>query len=167
MKHTIEHTCGHPAEHDLNGSPGFQAWEAKRRAAGPCPICYRAEVDSENALNAAFAAEQALPDLAGTPRQVAWAVSIRADFLGQLPHLLAGLRKAVAGQGGAELPGPDEALAVIRESTCRETSAPWWIRNRDRIADSLRQRHHVRLRSGDPGDPGETAGRLLVWAGRR
>jgi hypothetical protein len=81
-KHLVEHACGHPAEHELTGRRDQQVFEAKRRAGGPCPICYAAEVASENALNAAYAAEQQLPELAGTPKQVAWAVTIRADFWG-------------------------------------------------------------------------------------
>jgi hypothetical protein len=99
--------------------------------------------------------------LAGTPKQVAWAVSIRAAFLVDLPGQLAGLGKAVSAQRGAALTRPEEALGVLRTIACRETSAPWWIRNRDRLADSLRQRHHVTLKMGDAG---ETARRVLMWA---
>lgn len=165
MKHSVEHVCGHPAEHDLTGSLPYQAWEAKRRGGGPCPICWATSVDSENALNAAYAAEQDLPELAGTEKQVAWAVTIRADFLAGLPGKLAALNVEVTRQHGAALASSSTAvLALLRELACTELSAPWWIRNRTRLADSIIKRHSVKLKSGGAG---ETARRLLFWVGPR
>ncbi|KAI93541.1 hypothetical protein T281_16050 [Rhodomicrobium udaipurense JA643] len=89
----ITHTCGHEADHDLRGrtrrnlgsSKSQRDWLAKKRAEEICPDCAEKALAekraAESAAAAQTAAEAGLPPLVGTPRQVAWAETIRADAL--------------------------------------------------------------------------------------
>ena len=84
-----------------------------------------------------------LPDLAGTPKQVEWAVSIRHKTLKgcyELADLM--LNKKVWGQGGDLVVNMAEYLAL-------KQSAKWWIDNKDLSPRAILTAHF----KGNPLDP--------------
>ncbi|MGY1944439.1 hypothetical protein [Nocardia asiatica] len=92
--YSIDHSCGHTERHQIAGSNS--GGQRDRRADGmrhtECSACAaearQADRRARDAAAAAAAAEQALPDLEGTPAQVRWATTIRAEALAVLDMVL-------------------------------------------------------------------------------
>src|SRR3954454_11511057 len=82
---SIEHTCGHPARHQVYGKRDAREREMRGLSASPCPDCLAVELATErqkaSEAAAAAAVETGLPALVGTEKQIAWAERIRADLL--------------------------------------------------------------------------------------
>ncbi|MBJ7543289.1 hypothetical protein JDN41_06940 [Rhodomicrobium udaipurense] len=152
----ITHTCGHEADHDLRGrtrrnlgsSKSQRDWLAKKRAEEICPDCAEKALAekraAESAAAAQTAAEAGLPPLVGTPRQVAWAETIRADALtrreNDAEEVAARCAKAAALSqkfDGATLDDVALLASTARDAALAaagylrtETSAKWWIDGR-------------------------------------
>lgn len=83
MKYDITYSCGHTATIQLYGSTA----ERERKIAwmeheGLCPDCYREWQQEENTRKAKEALEGiTLPELTGTPKQIAYAMSRRDEFI--------------------------------------------------------------------------------------
>ena len=79
----IELLCGHTEKHRLYGMAEEQDVQEQKIAARKCSACIQAEQNAErdgrNATNAAENAAAGLPALEGTPKQIAWAETIRAE----------------------------------------------------------------------------------------
>lgn len=110
-QYDIKYACGHEERIQLFGKDT----ERKRRISWletmKCPECRAAE-DS-----------QGLPKLTGSVRQVAWAASIRREFVDRVK----------AGPSAAENLSAEQVEAAKRciDSCIEElTSAAWWIDNR-------------------------------------
>lgn len=75
-KYHITHSCGHSRTYNICGTDvhGERGRKAKWYASQPCPDCRRAE---ENAAAAQSNREKGLPQLEGSPKQIAWAETIR------------------------------------------------------------------------------------------
>lgn len=83
MKYDITYSCGHTATIQLYGSTAERerktAWMERE---GLCPDCYREQQQEENARKAKEALEGiSLPELTGTPKQIAYAMSRRDEFI--------------------------------------------------------------------------------------
>ena len=117
MDHTITHACGHLQIHHVLGFTQQQLRKVAMLEAAPCDSCQRAaqQASSKAASDKQVAAlEQfALASLNGSPRQVAWAESIRVT---RLTSLLA--------DHGDGTPDACRSCAVIKE-------AKWWIDHRN------------------------------------
>ncbi len=124
-KHAVTYTCGHTGEIVAFGSKRSREWAVVNAERGLCPDCYEAKLAADRAAAteaaAREAAEQDLPALEGTEKQVAWALTIRQKFLAEMDQWL------------AEHPLRDDidATPVLRaiRSIQAETSAKWWIEN--------------------------------------
>lgn len=81
----VTHACGHEVRHQYYGKTRDRKWQMQRDAQKLCEECYRAQLEKERAAEneaaAAAAQEQGLPALQGTPKQIAWAETIRAKGL--------------------------------------------------------------------------------------
>lgn len=164
-KYTVVHTCEHEWVHDITGGKPFTwPWQAKQRAQMPCPPCKqeqtRAAIAEVNATSAAYAGEREWPALTGTDRQVAWATTIRGDFLDALPGKLAGLLSA-ARMRGQEFTCGAEAIELIRQIALERTDAAWWIEHKARPGTDLMTLCRRRLAAAGPA--GVTARALLHW----
>lgn len=88
MDHTITHACGHLQIHHVLGFTQQQLRKVAMLESTPCDSCRRAsrQAGSRGASNEQAAAleQAALVSLRGSPRQVAWAESIRATRLSSL-----------------------------------------------------------------------------------
>ena len=121
-KYSIRRACGHIETVNICGAYADRDRQAEYEAEKLCYECYQAE----KAAKAAQAeVEDALPELEGSPKQVAWAKDIRQSVL----YGRSGVRYCEKQFGD---------LAEEDQTTCREAiagikaqpSAKWWIDNR-------------------------------------
>ena len=73
-KYTIQHRCGHEEEVKLFGKEKERQWKIGKMEEEDCLECQNKQAAEENA-------EEGLPALEGSDKQVAWAETIRARFL--------------------------------------------------------------------------------------
>jgi len=162
--HLILHVCGYDAEHELRGNPHSRAWQAGKRAEGVCPTCWRAGRNATDAQNVALANERGWPTLDGSPKQVAWATTLRGDLVDELPSRMVELARA-GEHRGKDFPAQQEALVLARDICLEQTSAAWWIRGRNQLGEALLAVPGVLPRLKQAGDAGATAKALMLWAG--
>lgn len=131
--YTVTYACGHSATRQLYGKVAererYLAWAG---SSGTCDTC---RAKGAEARREAIEAEHALPPLAGTDKQVAWARTIRADKIEAVAQFMAGKRPATmtADQAAAF----DEQAAAVMQTLYSETAARWWIDHRDRHAQEI------------------------------
>lgn len=85
-KYEVEHACGHTETHNLTGPHKHREWWLENVGPGRlCSDCFQEEKQKQYADRSAQATESAkasgLPELTGSPKQIAWAETIRASFL--------------------------------------------------------------------------------------
>lgn len=151
-KVTIAHSCGHEERHALYGRASDRKWLEKTLSERLCGDCYEADVAAKREAAAAQAQADArevgLPELTGTPKQVTWALQLRAEFMAQTSERFRGIIAKIASnpfadrdEGAARLkdalqaPGALDALhSVLETSICaiaaQHTAASYWIDNR-------------------------------------
>lgn len=163
----VSHSCGHEVAHEFGGPPHTRTWQAKQRAKKPCQACriltWQTEKAVDNATYAAIAQEQDLPDLVGTPKQVAWATTLRGALLDGLPVKLVELNRLADRRGHPRVEVPERGMALIRQVVLSETAAEWWINNQKFLGQQLVARHRSVFVGA--GEVGQTARKLLMWAG--
>lgn len=120
MERRIKHSCGHEQAHDIVGIFAVDYdRQAARLARQKCKPCYvgakRATEQAKATLDTAIVGDLALVELQGSPKQVAWAETIRVKRIAALHHT------------GCE--------AVTRLAGI--TEAKWWIDHRELPDDSL------------------------------
>lgn len=94
------HTCGHQGErYQAYGKRDGRERQLRAIESRPCPNCQMADAQKK-------AEESGLPQLVGSPKQIAWASDIRDRAMRLLP-------------------------AEKTEKLRPETSAKWWIDNRE------------------------------------
>ena len=101
-KYKIKHPCGHETTANLVGPISKRQWQINKMEQENCRECHKEQKSKEAAIRAE---EKALPNLTGSDKQVAWAITIRDKALqeyGDFPEL------------------------------ATQTSAKWWIDNRNR-----------------------------------
>lgn len=120
MKYDITYSCGHTETIQLFG----RVRERERRILwlqehGMCSECknkaWQQERERKNAEAAQASAEMGLPDLLGTERQIAWAVTIRFEFV----------------EHCEELKDKDNEYETIQHLFQTKTEASFWIDLRD------------------------------------
>lgn len=132
----ITYTCGHVAREQVYGSAAERdkyAWGCAHYKV--CPECYakqrEAEREAERKAAQTRAAEETLPELTGSSKQIAWAVVIR-------DRKIAEQRGCTRGDDMT-----DDMWAQVTaawEQICQQTSAAWWIDHRsDSVAQILRE----------------------------
>ena len=128
-KYLITRSCGHEERVSIAGPYAQRERRLAYEAEKLCRECWQAKRDAEReaARKAAadWAAEQGLPELVGSPKQVAWAEAIRRDILADEDHVRGQLHKAPNEQER------DRVVAIL-ERIREEASASWWIDHRDR-----------------------------------
>ena len=90
-KSQITHACGHTQEHQLYGPHRQRADKEEWLRTTSCTECWRAEQEAKRAEQARADAQAnsvaGLPPLTGTPKQIAWAETIRARIIALIPPL--------------------------------------------------------------------------------
>lgn len=131
-QYTITHTCGHTQTHQIYGTNAKGqrdnkiAWLSEQ----VCTECYKAqqqaERDKTNTANAQENNNRGYAVLTGTPKQIAWAETIRANILNN-PTM------ELKPEARAKNPEFFDKLKAVMDSLHQETSAVFWIDNRDTI----------------------------------
>lgn len=86
------YSCGHDGRVNIIGPGKDREWKKEREFSGLCPECCRKKIEEERAAKSKEIAakneetkkeaeEMELPELSGSPKQVAWANTIRVEFI--------------------------------------------------------------------------------------
>ena len=127
---TLKRSCGHETEVQLSGPTRNRERMRARLATMPCRECERA---AQRAAVEEAAVAQGLPELAGTPKQIAWAQTIRHEILTRVACeredlAAAGRRENAAGERYAQMLKEFDAWAAKLRG---QRKAWWWIDRRD------------------------------------
>lgn len=143
-KYAIKHICGHTQVHQIYGTNAHGERDRKQAwlATCLCDDCYKAqqqaERDAKNAESAKANAEAHLPTLTGTPKQIAWAETIRAEKIKKLNEILASIEALKAKRALSEIEvEQDKKVQAFATAYKNEDSAARWIDLRDRSVESL------------------------------
>lgn len=131
-KYDVTFGCGHTETVQLYGKES----DRKRKIAwleehGECSACYKARIAAERAADTAAAADKAaeenLPTLTGTEKQVNWALSIRAKKFADLEKMLANMTTT-----DEQLRRQNQiALQATKNVLASKTDSKFWIDNRN------------------------------------
>jgi len=132
MRHKITMKCGHIEIHQLQGK--LSEWERKqRRLEGQlCQECQRAEYERINQESAAANAEEGFAPLQiGSPKQIAWAESIRREMIARMEEEFTRRRAKT---------NWDKAIcAAVIQRARQKNDAKWWINQRDSAILAIRE----------------------------
>ena len=131
-KHTIVRACGHTEVVTIRGSAKRLDLKLGRERARTCRACY---VESQRAQAEAAAEAEGLPTLTGTPKQVAWALTLRHEALSHAEAYLDGLRGSgrLKGRVARDVELFEAQKERLLEPMRAQSEAAWWI---DRRHDS-------------------------------
>lgn len=138
-KSRVTHTCGHTSTVTAYNRKECD-YRAERAESELCWDCYR---EQQQGAAAERTAELNLIPLVGTEKQIAWANSIRLKVLADIPKVLrasaeyAEAARAQSPERAAEINAVEALVEKAGDRLRTETSAKWWIDNRDSSADSL------------------------------
>ena len=136
MKYEVTYKCGHTGTVELFGKESDREYRLSRMAEEDCPDCQKAAV---HAMCAEQAERYGLPDLVGSPKQIAWAEEIRAEFIAKKEEQSERNEQVYARALAANIPNAQEQIDKMRalfDGFCAEffaeTSARKWIDLRDK-----------------------------------
>lgn len=121
----VKHCCGHTECVQLYGPTKNREWRIHQMEQELCSECWAAELARRNAENAKKAREMELPPLQGTEKQVAWAETLRMEFIAEYERDYANRPMRV--DAGLENCSYDE----YAEAMLKEPRASWWIDHKD------------------------------------
>ena len=133
----VKFSCGHEDRVQLVGPDKDRARKIKFfEDEGMCPACYKAYMQAKKeAERVEKTAGIELVELEGTPKQVAWAEDIRANFFDSLK-----------GKKWNESNPQEMALkAAAIELFSSKASAKWWIDSRDKRFAIIMHEHIEQL----------------------
>lgn len=85
MKYYGTYSCGHEGCVNIIGPGKDREWKKEQEFSGLCPDCYKKHAEESRKLQNEQAAERSkemdLPELVGSPKQVAWANTLRIKFV--------------------------------------------------------------------------------------
>ena len=125
MKYDVTYTCGHVATIQLYGKTAERESRIKYLEGNcVCPECYKAQKDAErkaeNEKSAEAAKDRGMQELSGSPKQVAWANTIREKVMAYIDKTM-------------DLEDERVKNLIQYINTSADTkSASWWIDRRDR-----------------------------------
>jgi len=129
--YNITYACGHEGREQIYGPTKNRQWIADRKAEGLCPDCYQKELkrkhEEENAKAAEVNKEYGLPELIGTPKQVAWAETCRRDLIAKIQKVI---DEELEHIDESKKDVPLKRLTIALQHIMSQESAAWWIDNR-------------------------------------
>jgi hypothetical protein len=144
-KYNVTYACGHSDTIQLYGKCRDREWKLSREEEKLCPDCYRAKIEADRQKQNAEAAEAnqaaGLPTLEGTEKQIAWAETLRNNFLNHAKERIDYWTKCIeTGKDDENCVIDIRRLERIRSSLekyrlgytliMQHTAASWWIDNR-------------------------------------
>lgn len=132
-KYEVKMSCGHTETIQMFGKMADRdkkiAWLEEH---GICTACYKARIAAAHAADtaaaAAKAAEENLPELTGSEKQIAWALSIRAKKFEALNEMFA---NANANATDEQRQQNQIAIQAVKNVLSRKTQSRFWIDNRN------------------------------------
>jgi len=125
-KYNVTHTCGHTATHQLVGPHTERDRKIAYYETQLCADCWQVEQDAKAKEIAEASANQGLPALQGSPKQITWAETIRAKILAEIDAVL-----------GKVNPAHKALLDVTLAHLRSQDQAKYWIDNRGYSGPSL------------------------------
>ncbi|WP_142415388.1 hypothetical protein [Hathewaya massiliensis] len=131
-------SCGHEGRVDIIGPVKDREWKKENAFSKMCPDCYEKYLQQERERKQLEAEEKAkemeLPDLTGTPKQVAWANTIRQEFIDKVNKIDENELKRYERLSG-ELHGlkESEVKCIIDYMLLNKIDAKYWIENRGKV----------------------------------
>ena len=135
-KHTIVRACGHTEVVTIRGSAKRLELKLGRERARTCRPCY---VESQRAQAEAAADAEGLPPLTGSPKQIAWAITLRHKALSDAEAHLDHLRESgqLKGRVAKDLELFEAQKERVLEPLKAQADAAWWIDRRHDPPDML------------------------------
>lgn len=129
-KYQVTRSCGHEETVQLTGPHKAREYRLTKEAERLCGECFAEARRSNNAAAAAAAQEKDLPVLTGSPKQVAWAESIRQNAIAHMDRAIA-----------YNAANPEERImwSHFRSYLLQIASAKEWI---DEIRDGVRRKDY-------------------------
>lgn len=129
-KYTITCACGHEHTFSLVGPHKSREWYLEKAKDEDCPACKeearKAAIEFENKVAAEKSAEMELPELEGSPKQVAWANTLRIAFIDIMEKKMSKVKPEYA-----------DMFQRFYEMITSETSAKFFIDTRDENISEL------------------------------
>jgi len=139
----LNYACGHTDRMQIYGPTNDRQRQADAESRKLCPNCWRQQQDDRNAAAALAAscdaAAAGLPDLTGSPRQIAWAETIRQTMLAELvPAANTDRTRLAVAEGAHGMIAADDPrwqqlndyAQALSAGYRRQSSAKWWIDHR-------------------------------------
>lgn len=143
-KYDVTFSCGHTEIINLVGKVKDRERKIEYfEAHGLCSECWEAQrtrqFEEQNQKAAEEAKEYGLPELTGSEKQVAWAITIRQEFVAQAEKIIAyyedkAVRPRIADDPERKVAAHELIQAmrqVVENRLLAQTSARFWIDNRD------------------------------------
>ena len=135
--YTIVRACGHEGQVKVRGAMPSRERNLDRQRQR---ICRRCAIENQRSEAEAAAQAEELPALTGTPKQIAWAMTLRHKALANAEMHLDYLRES--GQLKGSRVGKDTELFEAQKERVLEplkarTDAAWWIDRRHEPGASL------------------------------
>lgn len=135
-------SCGHEGRVNIIGPVKDRQWKANNKFSGMCPECYKEYLEKQREEANKKALEQSkemeLPQLIGTEKQIAWATTLRVQFIEKITRIADEREKDYSvyheGKHSKKAKRYIETLDYIIET---ETSAKFFIDNRNRYAEDI------------------------------
>lgn len=129
------YSCGHEGTVNIIGPMKDREWKIERRFSGLCPECYKKKMEEErkkeNEKALKLSKEMEFPDLTGTPKQVAWANTLRMKILSRFYEYVEDVKKE---ERYFEIDGEhvkaQKIIEDIEDVLVSKTEAKFWIDNR-------------------------------------
>lgn len=131
-------SCGHEGRVNIIGSIKEREWKKENAFSKMCPECYEKYLQQERERKQLEAEEKAkemeLPDITGTPKQVAWANTLRQEFIDKVNKIDENELKKYERLSG-ELHGlkESEVKCIIDYMLLNKIDAKYWIENRGKV----------------------------------
>lgn len=140
MKVYVTYACGHEGTVECyNAFRGQREWIEQRERQKLCPECRQREYEKENQENERLAQEMGLPELKGTPKQIAYGNTCRINLLKTFEQfereIMDGLEKYRGHERYPKLQEMCNTANAIMEYIPTITDAAWFINARISTAD--------------------------------
>lgn len=122
-KFDITHSCGDVWTWNITGKSSYREWMIKQKEQSLCPECWKKQAQEADAVLVASSAESHpdWPELTGTEKQVAWALSLRQ----QMYDVVAGRAKDLRTEEERAM-----YMAALDEAIREHIDSTWFIDRR-------------------------------------
>lgn len=134
------YNCGHKGKVNITGPSKDRLMKSEWHFSGVCPDCYKKQMEAEKEQKHFEATkksmEMELPELSGTEKQVAWAITLRLKLIELLHERFEMIDKKLKDKGIDIIPGSDAKMSDVADAleyfVQAHTDSKFWIESRDR-----------------------------------